>query len=173
MGPAAHKRTTGLALRATSGARLGGMKQNKPAAPRPPTAPAATTQVDLRQTEYSGQIPPPHLLRQFDELIPGTAARIIQWAEDEQRHRQAMEREAQAANVSAQQRDLDNVRYQTRAIVRNDALGQVLGFLICVGCAAAAVYLGLQGQTAVALGLVAIPTAAVVQAFRVNFFEKK
>ena len=149
------------------------MRHSKPPAQRPTGQPAATTQVDVRQTEYSGQIPPPYLLRQFDEVIPGTAARIIQWAEDEQSHRHRLEREAQAANIAVQQRELDNIRDHSRAVIRSDLVGQVMGFVVCLSCAGAGAVLGWMGHTAIGIALVAIPTAAVVQAFRVNFFPKK
>ena len=38
--------------------------------------------------------------------MPGTAARLIQWADYEQAHRRRLESEAQAANIKAQQRQL-------------------------------------------------------------------
>jgi len=90
-------------------------------APESRPAPQPGTTVELKHSEYSGQIPPPHLLRDFDDLIPGTAARIIQWAEDEQRHRHNLERSAQAANIHAQRQQLVTVDYQTRAVVRSGA----------------------------------------------------
>lgn len=123
--------------------------------------------------EYHGVIPPPLILQQFDELIPGTAQRLIQWAEDEQRHRQSLEREAQAANIDAQRRQLAVAERQARAIFFSDALGQCLGFVVCLGCVAGSIWTALAGHTAVAIALAALPTAAVIQAFRAGMLGSR
>ncbi len=123
--------------------------------------------------EYHGVIPPPLILQQFDDLIPGTAARLIQWAEDEQRHRQMLERDAQVANIEAQKKQLAIAERQARAIFLSDALGQCLGFVVCLGCVVGAIWTAVAGQTAVAIALAALPTAAVIQAFRARWLEGK
>lgn len=40
---------------------------------------------------YSGPLPHPNLLRQFDEVVPGAANRIIQMAESQGEHRRNLE----------------------------------------------------------------------------------
>lgn len=125
-----------------------------------------------RREAYQGLIPPPVILQQFDELRPGTADRIIQWAEDEQHHRRTLEREAQAANIAAQQRQLSIAESQHRAVFRSDMLGQILGFVVCGACIAGSIWLAVQGHSGVAIALAAIPTAAVIQAFRSGVFSK-
>ncbi len=40
---------------------------------------------------YSGPIPPPDLFRQYDEVLPGAAERILAMAERQSEHRQKME----------------------------------------------------------------------------------
>src|SRR4051794_22436827 len=42
--------------------------------------------------EFSGPLPPPSYLREYDIILPGAASRIISMAEAEQRHRHAWER---------------------------------------------------------------------------------
>jgi uncharacterized membrane protein len=42
-------------------------------------------------SSYSGPIPPPELLKMFDEIDPGRAARLMDWAEDQSRHRMGLE----------------------------------------------------------------------------------
>ena len=51
-------------------------------------------QLVIQQSQYTGQIPHPDILKQFDQLIPGTGAKLIRWAEEEQEHRRSMERAA-------------------------------------------------------------------------------
>ena len=40
---------------------------------------------------YSGPIPPPEILREFDQVDPGRAAKLLQLAEDQTRHRMDLE----------------------------------------------------------------------------------
>lgn len=142
--------------------------------PRSTAGSVTTHQVTVeRRDEYVGAIPPPSLLREFDLLIPGTAAKLIKWAEDEQLHRRALEQGAQTANIETQQRQVSIAEYQARAVFRSDLLGQTLGFIVCAGCAVGATWLGLTGNTGAAVALAAIPTAAVIQAFRASIFGKK
>lgn len=131
--------------------------------------PVVTTQVQ----QYSGQIPPPDLLKSFDDIIPGTAARLIQWAEDEQTHRRRLESDAQAANIAAQQRQLETTAAQVKGVLRSDLIGQVFGFLVCVVCVGGAIYLAVNGQPGVGAALTVIPTGAVIYAFRGQIFGKK
>lgn len=44
-----------------------------------------------QQFSYSGPIPPPGMLEQYDALDQGRAAKILQLAEDQSRHRMALE----------------------------------------------------------------------------------
>ena len=41
--------------------------------------------------EYAGPLPPPKMLKQYDDVIPGSAGRIIEWVEKEQAHRHKLE----------------------------------------------------------------------------------
>jgi len=127
----------------------------------------------IQQSEYAGHIPHPDILKQFDQLIPGTGAKLIRWAEQEQDHRRSMERNAMQANIAAQQAQSATNAYTARAIFRSDMVGQVCGFLVCLVCVAGAIWMGTIGQPWVAAALAAIPTAAVVQALRGSIFERK
>jgi len=52
----------------------------KPESPAPPPD-------SLVSAHWSGPLPPPATLKQFDEVIPGGAERILRMAEAEQAHR--------------------------------------------------------------------------------------
>ena len=54
-------------------------------------------------THYQGPIPPPDILQGLDDLVPGTAAKLIQLALDESEHRRSLEIKVANANISAQQ----------------------------------------------------------------------
>lgn len=122
-----------------------------------------------QQTHYSGDIPPPALLREFDQHLPGTAARLIGWAEKEAEHRRALERDALDGNLLAQATQMRIAEYDSKAAFRGGAAGQACGLVVCILCVAGAVWCATQNQTAVALALAAIPTAAVIRSFGIKF----
>lgn len=117
---------------------------------------------------YQGPVPPPEFLERYEALVPGTARRMLQVAEDEALHRRRLEDQANAANVGAQDKQLAIVDYQSRSVFRSDVLGQVAGLAVSLACIGGAVYLALNGREWVAGVLAAIPTAAVIQAFFVK-----
>lgn len=46
----------------------------------------------LVHAQYSGPLPPPSLLADFEKVLPGSAERIFQYSEREQQHRHEMDR---------------------------------------------------------------------------------
>lgn len=57
------------------------------------------TKVALRQ-EYSGPIPHPHHLRQYEEVLPGAAERIMAMAEKSLESATSLEKSAQEAKIA-------------------------------------------------------------------------
>lgn len=55
-----------------------------------PTIVAAGMAAQVTRT-YSGPVPPPEMLREFDAIEPGRAAKLMQLAEDQTRHRMSLE----------------------------------------------------------------------------------
>lgn len=123
---------------------------------------AASTQTI---THYQGAVPPPEILRGIDEIVPGAAAKLIALAEQESNHRRSLEVKAIEANIAAQVAQAQINERQTKAVFRSDMIGQFAGFLVCLCCIGAAVYLGLNGHDWLAGGIAAIPTAALIKAF--------
>jgi uncharacterized membrane protein len=124
-------------------------KQSKPAdldsssqssAPAPLTSAVAATMPIVysaqiaHSQQISGPLPPPELLKQYDALSPGTAARIIKMAEDEAEHRRRMENEV----LAIQSRD--QIAYR-----RSEMLGQAFGLGIGVAAIAGAVIAAVHG----------------------------
>ena len=86
----------------------------------------------VRQSStFSGPLPPPEALTQYESVLPGAAERIFQMAERELRHRQSIE----------------------GTIVNGDSrrayLGIVLGTLVALGALGAAAYAISQGEALV------------------------
>jgi uncharacterized membrane protein len=134
---------------------------------------SAFAQVAVQQNAYSGQIPPPEMLLQFNQVAPGTAERLIQWAEDETKHRHHLEASAQAANIDAQKRQLEIADRQVAAVFRSDMVGQLSGLLVCLACVVLSFICAMHDHPVAATALAAVPCAAIIQAFRGNVFARK
>lgn len=76
---------------------------------------------------HSGPLPPPEVLREYGEVVPGLAEKIVDMAEAEQRHRHQLETE--------------DLRSDRREASRGQYLGAGLMFLL-VGSATALTLLG-------------------------------
>lgn len=101
----------------------------------------------MQAAAWSGPLPPPAALERFDQIIPGGADRILKLAEEQQAHRQALEKSEQVALIS------------------QDKRGQWLGFaviLCAIGAAVGAAYLGAHWSVSVAL--VGVPILGMVKA---------
>lgn len=68
--------------------------------PKPTNVGAKSKEVVILQhSETSGPLPHPDLLRQYDQVVPGAAERIIRSFEKQGEHRQSMERDNLDANI--------------------------------------------------------------------------
>ena len=87
-------------------------------------------QMAVQQTTamFQGPIPPPSLLKHYDEIIPGSAERILKMSEKQSEHRQHLERAVVTSGI------------------RNAQHGQVFGLIIGLGGLASATILGVFGQ---------------------------
>jgi len=106
----------------------------KPPATRTPNRPGDRTaaqngerRLEQRTEIFSGPLPPPAILRQYDEIQPGFAERLLRLTEDEANHRRQVTARAQ--------------RYE----LFETTLGQVFGLLVALAALGATVWLGVLG----------------------------
>lgn len=66
-------------------------RRNKPSIIPTPKQPPATTQFSAQMAFHSGPIPPPEILQNYDQVLPGAAERILAMAENQSAHRQRLE----------------------------------------------------------------------------------
>lgn len=78
---------------------------------------------------YSGPLPPPSFLNQFEQIVPGSAERIIRYSEREQEHRHNIE-------------DLRTETIAKTSLINAvaDAIGRVFGVFFLMGTFGVAVY---------------------------------
>lgn len=67
---------------------------------------------------YQGVVAHPRHLAQFEQIVPGSAARMMDWAEDEANHRREMER-----LESDREFELERMRIEKDAEIQSQAIG--------------------------------------------------
>ena len=106
---------------------------------------------------------PPDILQRFEEVLPGSAQKLLDNSLAESAHRRELERDAVTAGIDLGKRNMRAVEFQGwRAVY-----GQTIGFLVCLACVAGAVHLAAHHPEAwkTPVALAAIPTAAIIRAF--------
>lgn len=141
------------------------IRKSNPAAKHAQAGQHAPQIQHVQQTIHHGPIPHPDILHGFDELVPGTAVRIIDMAESESVHRRDLELRAMESNIATQKKQLEIADYQNRIVHKSDRNGQIAGVLVSLACIAGSVWLAFNGHDWVAGLLAAIPTAAVIKVF--------
>ena len=94
---------------------------------QPPVNPQGRQVVAVSQ-QFAGPIPPPAVLAQYNNIIPGAADRILAMAERQAEHRQTSERKLITANIV------------------NERIGLIFAFLIGLGAIGSGVYCVAVGQ---------------------------
>ena len=96
--------------------------------------------------QFTGPIPPPPIMKQYEEILPGSADRILKMAENQSEHRQSLEKK----RLSFSNREVH--------------LGQIFGFLIGAIAIVTGGYTALSGAqipggvigTSAVIGLVSV-----------------
>ena len=126
-------------------------KQGKrflPGSAPPQAKPSETlSQFVVAAQHFTGPIPPPEMLRRYEELLPGSADRIIAMAEKQSGHRQKLESDVIGANII------------------NERLGMILGFIICILAISGGVYAVMHGKSVEGIAAIITPLAALVAVF--------
>lgn len=106
------------------------------------------------EQHFSGPIPPPHLLQEYDAIQPGFAERIFAMTERQATHRQGIETSVINGNVRSQER------------------GQWMAFGIAVLGVVGGVYLLATGRQIDGYAAIFTPIAGIVVAFIYNRREQ-
>lgn len=119
-----------------------------PPAPANVPPPAKPTAGAVLSSNWSGPLPPPGALQQFDAIIPNGAERIMTMVEQEQQHRIAMDKTAIKAEI------WDTIG------------GKVLGAVMTLASVAGAIYTAQIGaHWAVSVAIVGVPITALIGKF--------
>lgn len=96
---------------------------------------------------FSGPLPPPEILKKYEEVVPGSADRIISMAERQGSHRQKLESDVVASNIG------------------NERMGMIFGFTICLLAISGGIYAVMHGKSAGGIAAIITPLVALVAVF--------
>ena len=84
-----------------------------------PESEAELEELLVRVSEkFTGPIPPPSIMKQYEEILPGSADRILKMAENQSEHRQSLEKQ--------------RLSFSNRAVRRGQIFGLVIGIVAIV-----------------------------------------
>lgn len=99
------------------------------------------TQLLMQASSFSGPLPPPDLLRGYDEVVPGCADRIITQFEEQGRHRRKQESRVISHRLFS------------------STFGQILAFLLLLSIIGAGTFLAYSGKEVAGFGTIATAVA--------------
>jgi len=104
-------------------------------------------QAAVEISRYSGPLPKPEDLAKYEQVLPGSADRIIRMAEQQATHRQSLEKVVVESNVAVQK------------------WGLVCAFVIALSAIVGGILLSLKGMSGVGLASIIGALAALVGVF--------
>lgn len=113
-------------------------------------------------TQYTGPIPPPSALREYDTILPGAAERILTLAEAEAKHRHLMDSEAARQNDKVIDKSFDERK-------RGQWFGLIIGSLALITSIIAII----EGHPTVAGVIGGTAAVGLVSAFLVGRLRRK
>ena len=122
--------------------------------PEPVAPDKKASSVSVTTAAWSGPLPPPGALREFELIKPGLAERIVALTEREADHRHKMANKVLDHEIQTEK--------DAHSIVSK---GQWMGFSICILISAVAIAAVIQGQTLAAVGAIILGLAALVSVF--------
>ena len=88
------------------------------------------------EARFAGPLPPPGLLKGYEDVCPGAADRIVRMAEDQGKHRRELEQKLAEASVEEMRRGFGEAR-----------LGQIFAFMIGIAFLLVGAYVSIHGPS--------------------------
>ncbi|MFO0966853.1 MAG: DUF2335 domain-containing protein [Gemmataceae bacterium] len=130
---------------------------NHPATQPPSESQLILQRQELRATQFSGPLPPPDILEEYEKLLPGAAERIFAAFEKQTEHRQSLE------------------KHVVKDDTRRSWAGLVAAFLLASFCVIGGVICVLHGHTAAGatIATASVATLAAVFVYGSNLRAKE
>ena len=119
------------------------------------TDPSGVLVQQSAQSLHVGPLPSPDVLREYEDLLPGTADRLLTSFEEQARHRMALEREVIIADI------------------RRANLGLWTGFIVAILFLLASIGLAMTGHETVAIALGTVDIIGLVTTFVIGTLSRR
>jgi uncharacterized membrane protein len=137
------------------------VKKIKRNPPSHPDSIPASEQKTLTQVAFTGPLPHPASLKEYDNVLPGLAERIVTMAEAEARHRHDMDKETARQNELIINKEFSERR-----------TGQIFGLCIGTLCLAACIVAIVLGAEKAAMVIGGATVVGLVTVFVVGRIKK-
>jgi uncharacterized membrane protein len=105
---------------------------------------------------FSGPLPSPEILHQYNTVVKDGAERVIKMAENQAEHRMHLE------------------NFAVKGQIKQSGRGQIFGFILALICISATVYLAVEGHETLAIALGTTTVIGLAGIFVVGkFFQAK
>jgi len=109
----------------------------------------------VEATSFAGPLPPPQILIQYDQIVPGCAERIISQWEGQSRHRQELEKKVIDADI------------------QQSKLGAFLGFVVSLVTIGAGIFLAYIGQPMEGFAAIITALAGLIGAYGWGSYQRR
>jgi len=126
-----------------------------PTDPHFPNGSPALLTIKHQSSSFSGPLPPPEMLKEYNEVLPGMANRILAMAENQSVHRLEIEKKGVANEITLSQR------------------GQWCAFAFAILALISGTVLVAMGHAAAGGVITGVPFASIVSAFLYSTYQKR
>jgi uncharacterized membrane protein len=109
----------------------------------------------VQSVSFQGPLPPPQILKQYDDIVPGCAERIISQFESQVKHRQELEKKVITSDI------------------RQTYFGSTLGFIIALSAIGAGTFLAYIGRPTEGISAIIAALAGIVGVYGVGSYQRK
>jgi len=109
----------------------------------------------VQSVSFQGPLPPPQILKQYYDIVPGCAERIISQFESQVKHRQELEKKVITSDI------------------RQTYFGSTLGFIIALSAIGAGTFLAYIGRPTEGISAIIAALAGIVGVYGVGSYQRK
>ena len=100
----------------------------------------------IRASQVNLPYPPPSIITQYSQAIPGLGEKVIELIDKEVSHRRECERQALQSDIKLRNDTANNERLEILSRLIPRILGQVFAFVLCMAVLGAGVWLAFLGK---------------------------
>lgn len=120
---------------------------------------------------FSGPLPPPKMIKEYQQVVPGSGEIIFDSFVQQQKHRIEMEKQSQQMKKQSQQNTAEKEKYLLTAFIQRERLGMWLGFVLALVMLTGSFAVILSGFSTVGLISIFGSVISIAGAFAYNRYS--